>query len=138
LGIWFDFLTQVSSKGFVWGDSEFLLKERQFHFHNFFIIPPGGQGATLFLKELFGPAFIREKYKLLIPDLVRRNKESFFRTIEPFFDKKDIQEMFQICINGEWKKSYKKRKRWWRKLVIRGFIKKPLLQTSHSLSFSFF
>lgn len=128
LGFWLDAFNQLSSKGFVWADSSFLLKKRIWHQNGFFISPPGGEAANLFVKEVFSHSFIKERYQTKIPNLVKEDKESFFETLKPYFKEEDTRSMFQICLNGKWEEISQKRKIWWRNLVLNSLNKKPLNQ----------
>lgn len=135
LGTWIDAFTEISTKGFVFADSKFLLKNRRRHQKGFFIPSSGGEAATLFVKEVFSQPFIRERYRPKISELIKEDKENFFKTLKPYFKEKVIEEMFQICLKEEWKKASKKRKRWWRSLVLNSFFKNPFTQILNFLNF---
>jgi thymidylate kinase len=137
LGTWIDAFWELSTKSFIWADSNFLLQNRRQHQKGFFISPPGGEAATLFVKEVLSGPFIKERYRLRIPDFVRIDKENFIKTLEPYFNKKIIQEMVQICLEGKWEEASKRRKSWWNHLVFNCFLQSPFSQSLRFVDFIF-
>lgn len=137
LGTWIDAFWEISTKGFNFADGKNLLKNRLWHKKGFFIPSPGGEAATLFLKEIFSQKFIKERYRLKIPSLVKKDKENFIKTLEPYFDQKTIQEMLHICFNGKWEEAFKKKKFWLMKLILNNLLKEPIVQIVKFLNFAF-
>lgn len=129
LGIWLDAFTEMSSKSFVWADGYFLLKHGIFNEEKkFFTLSKGEEAATIFLKEVFSGSFIKERYRIKIPDFISIDKESFIRTVEPYFGEKTAKEMADICLKKEWKKIRQKRILWFSRLMLRNFFYNPLKQ----------
>jgi len=137
IATWIDAFWEISNKSFVFADSKFLLENRIRHEKGFFIPPLGGESATLFIKDALTLSFIQERYRSKIKDLVKEGKENFIKTLKPYFKEKVIKEMFRICLNEKWEEVAKKRKNWWRSLVLNSFSKKPFIQTLKFLDFSF-
>ena len=137
LATWVDAFFEISTKGFVFADSRYLIENRLSHKKGFFIPSPGGEAATLFLKEIFSQGFIREKYLLKIPSLVRKDRDSFVKTLEPYFNRKITQEILEICLNEKWEAAVKKRKKWLKILVFNNFFKNPINQMGRFFSFVF-
>jgi len=136
-GIWIDAFWELSTKSFIWADGNFLLQNHCQYQKGFFIPPAGGEAATLFVKEVLSRPFIKERYRLKIPGFVKADKENFIKTLEPYFDKKIIQEMVQVCLEGKWEKASKKRKSWRNHLVINHFLRRPLVQSFRFVDFVF-
>ena len=138
LGVWLDGFTEMSSKSFVWADTGLLLKQRVFNEEKkFFTLSKGNEAATLFLKEIFSGPFIKERYRLKIPDFILLDKERFIRAVRPYFSEKTAKEMADICIKKEWKKIMQKRTLWFSQLILRNFLHNPLKQIIDLLSFIF-
>lgn len=137
LGTWVDAFLELSTKGFVFADSKYLLEKRIRHEKGFFIPPPGGEAAVLFAKEVLQKPFIKKRYCLKIPDFVRIDKENFIKTLRPYFKEKVIEEMAEICLCGKWDEVSKKRKNWRNNLILNHFLKRPFNQISQILNFIF-
>ncbi len=135
-GVWLDVFTEISSKSFIWADSGFLLRNRRQHQKGFFIPLAGGEAATLFVKEIFSQSFIKERYRLKIPDLARNDRQNFIKILDPYFGEKTIREMLDLCLKGEWAKAIKKRNILFFTLVLKNFWRRPFGQMSAFLSFT--
>jgi len=137
LGTWVDAFWEISTKGFKFANENYLLKKRIRHKKNFFIPPPGGEAATLFLKDILTQGFIKERYLLKIPSLVRKDEIGFVKTLEPYFDPKIIKQMLEICLKEKWKEAMKKRNEWLKILILNNLLKNPINQTMHFFDFVF-
>ncbi|MFC1789843.1 hypothetical protein ACFLYY_02625 [Patescibacteria group bacterium] len=135
LGFWIDACTELSTKSFVWADSKFLLKNRRKNEKDFFVIPPGGEAATIFVKEFLSHSEIKKRYDLKIPYLAKNNKDAFIKTLRPYFKGKTVEEMFKICSDGKWNKASKKRKGWFLQLIVKDFLRQPFYQLFHLVEF---
>lgn len=132
---WIDAFTKIATKSFVWMDSDFLLKNRVWHENGFYILSPGAEAATLFLKEVLAGFPVKEKYRSKIQDLVKRDEAAFLRVVSPYFGQKIGQEMLQICLKGRWEDTFKKRRQWRQKLFFTAFSRQPAKQLFWSLRF---
>ncbi len=134
-GTWIDAFLEMSSKSFVFADSKFLLENRLLNEKGFFILPSGGEAATLFVKDALNVSSIREKYRIKILDLVKKDKENFIKTLRPYFSKTAVQEMIQICLNEKWEEVPKKRKQWRQNLILNNFYRQPFNQVLQFFNF---
>ncbi|MFH1036559.1 MAG: hypothetical protein V1756_00615 [Patescibacteria group bacterium] len=135
-GFWIDACTELSTKGFVWASSKFLLEKRiKYHKKDFFVIPPGGEAATVFVKELFSHPHIKERYVPRIPILAKSDRDNFIGTLNPYFGEKTIKDMFRICAEGNWQEAIKKRKKWFAGLIFADIFRNPLKQASDLFGF---
>jgi len=132
---WIDAFTKITTKSFVWMDSDFLLKNRVWHKNGFYVLSPGAEAANLFLKEVLAGFKVKEKYRSRIQDLVKRDENTFFQTISVYFSQKIAQEMLQICFEGRWEDVFKKRRQLWQKLFFTAFSRQPIKQLFWSLRF---
>jgi len=134
-GVWIDAFLELSTKSFVWADSNFLLQNCYENEKGFFVSSPGGEAAVLFVREILNGSSIKEKYRLRIPGLIANDKENFIKTIKPYFSNYNVEKMASICLSGKWKEAFKERNNWRRNLILNHFFKKPFHQTFRFLNF---
>ena len=132
---WIDAFTKIATKSFVWLDSEILLKNRIWHKKGFYILSPGAEAATLFLKEILAGFPVKEIYRSRIQDLIKKDETTFIQVLSTHFGKKNAEEMKNFAIRGKWNEVFKKRKKWWRTLIFYTFYHRPIKQLFYFLSF---
>lgn len=125
---WIDAFTKIATKSFVWADGDFLLKNRIRNEKGFYILPPGAEASILFLKEILAGLPVKERYRSRIQNLVRQDQAAFIQTLSNHFDQKVAQEMLQIAIDGKWEEVFKKRKNFWKILVLNNIRHQPIEQ----------
>ena len=116
-------------KGFVWIDVELLIRHRIRDDRGFYILPPGGEAAILFLKELLANLRVKEKYRLRIQKLAEQDPVTFICALSSSFGDEVAHEMLNLCIQGEWDRAFSNRRLWKQILVLRA-LQRDLLRQS--------
>ncbi len=132
---WIDAFTKIASKSFVWLDRELLLENRIWHKKGFYILSPGDEAATLFLKEILAGFPVKEMYRSRIQDLIKEDETTFIQVLSTHFGKKNAKEMKNLALKGKWNEAFKKRKKWWKILICNTFYHRPIKQLFYFLSF---
>jgi thymidylate kinase len=135
-GVWLDAFWEMSSKSFIWADSDYLLKSRVFNGEKrFFTLSEGCEAATLFAKEIFNSVLIKDRYKPKISGLVLSDKEGFIKTLTSYLGKKNAKEMADICERSDWEKATERRRAWFYGLILKSFLRRNFIQIIDLLRF---
>lgn len=132
---WVDAFTKIATKSFVWIDTDFLLRNRIWDKRGFYVLSPGAEAATLFLKEVLAGLPVKERYYSTIQSFAKKDKNNFIQVLSNHFGPKITEEMFQIAIRRGWEDAFKKREKWWRILSVNNFREKPITQIFDSFRF---
>ncbi len=79
-----------------------VLKGRRLYRNSFYILQPGSEAAMTLIKSLLFDKKIKEKYKARLPDLVRSDRLSFCKALEPCFGLKLTEILANLTCQGDW------------------------------------
>lgn len=127
---WIDAFTMIATRGVPWLDTGSILLDRIRHQRGFFILSPGAEAATLFMKEILAKRPLKPKYQEQIIELLKKtgSPEIFRRLLSTYFGEKHATSMFDLAKQSKWDEAFQKRKEWWRILLAFTFRKELLRQ----------
>lgn len=127
---WIDAFTMIATRGVPWLDTGLILQDRIRHQRGFFILSPGAEAATLFMKEILAKRPLKPKYQEQIIELLKKpgSPEIFKQHLSASFGEKHATSMFDLAKQSKWDEAFQKRKEWWRILLAFTFRKEPLRQ----------
>jgi thymidylate kinase len=115
--------------------SQEVLKKKHRHEKGFFILPPGAEAAMSVIKGAVYHGKVDEKYKPLIPPMVRTDPESFHLALDRCFGHGLTEKLVELACREDWRNIEKLTSKLRRKAILRAFGRQPKVQLYHCFNF---
>ena len=112
-----------------------VLRRRHQHPNGFDILSPGAEAAVSLIKNIVYHGEVQEKYKPLIPDMVRGDRASFFQALEGPFGADLTERLFLLSCRADWDGIEALAGALRRTLSLRALGREPLAQLKRWLAF---